>query len=113
PFVDQKYLDAPSLDEFMEKVKELDEQYKKQSEKLSSENKRLRYVARLENGKAKVGLVEVDNAHPFYDLEGSNNMVLIWTENYFEHPMQIKGYGAGADVTAGGVFADVIKVANV
>lgn len=113
PFVAQKYLDAPSLDDFMENVKELDAQYKAQSEKLSAENKRLRYVAHLENGKAKVGLVEVDNTHPFYDLEGSNNMVLIWTENYFEHPMQIKGYGAGADVTAGGVFADVIKVANV
>lgn len=113
PFVDQKYLDAPSLDDFMNQVKELDEQYKEQSEKLSAENKRLRYVARLEDGKAKVGLMEVDNTHPFYDLEGSNNMVLIWTANYFEHPMQIKGYGAGAEVTAGGVFADVIKVANV
>jgi bifunctional aspartokinase / homoserine dehydrogenase 1 len=73
----------------------------------------LRYVAHLENGKAKVGLVEVDKNHPFYDLEGSNNILLLWSENYFEHPMQIKGYGAGADVTAAGVFADIIKVANI
>jgi aspartokinase/homoserine dehydrogenase 1 len=77
------------------------------------EGKRLRYAASLEDGKAKVGMVEVDKTHPFYELEGSNNIILIWSENYNLHPMQIKGYGAGADVTASGVFADIIKVANV
>lgn len=113
PFVPQSYLDLPSLDEFMDKVGELNAEFETRSKKLEKEGKRLRYAARLQDGKAKVGLVEVESNHPFYDLEGSNNIVLIWSENYFEHPMQIKGYGAGADVTAAGVFADVIKVANV
>ncbi len=113
PFVPQSYIDLPSLEEFMVKVGELNMEFDLRTKKLAKEGKRLRYAARLKDGKAKVGLVEVENTHPFYDLEGSNNIVLIWSENYFEHPMQIKGYGAGADVTAAGVFADVIKVANV
>lgn len=113
PFVPQSYIDLPSLEEFMVKVGELNEEFDLRTKRLAKEGKRLRYAARLKDGKAKVGLVEVENSHPFYDLEGSNNIVLIWSENYFEHPMQIKGYGAGADVTAAGVFADVIKVANV
>ncbi len=114
PFVPQEYLDLNSLDEFMSKVTELDAVFEQRRLKALKEGKRLRYGARLtSDGKAKVGLMEVDNKHPFYDLEGSNNIVLIWSEHYFEHPMQIKGYGAGADVTASGVFADIIKVANV
>jgi bifunctional aspartokinase / homoserine dehydrogenase 1 len=113
PFVPAEYIDLPNLDLFMEKVVALNPEFEMRRKKLASEGKRLRYAARLNNGKAKVGLVEVDKNHPFYDLEGSNNIVLIWSENYFEHPMQIKGYGAGADVTAAGVFADIIKVANV
>jgi aspartokinase/homoserine dehydrogenase 1 len=115
PFVPQEYLDLPSLDEFMKKVKEqLDAPFEEKRKNALKEGKRLRYGAQLtSDGKAVVGLMEVDKSHPFYDLEGSNNIVLIWSEHYFEHPMQIKGYGAGADVTAAGVFADVIKVANV
>jgi aspartokinase/homoserine dehydrogenase 1 len=114
PFVPQEYLDLPSLEEFMRKVKELDAPFEERRQKALKEGKRLRYGARLTSeGKAVVGLMEVDRTHPFYDLEGSNNIVLIWSEHYFEHPMQIKGYGAGADVTAAGVFADIIKVANV
>jgi aspartokinase/homoserine dehydrogenase 1 len=114
PFVPQEYLDLPSLDEFMEKVTELNAPFEQKRQKALKEGKRLRYGAKLtSDGKAVVGLMEVDKSHPFYDLEGSNNIVLIWSEHYFEHPMQIKGYGAGADVTAAGVFADVIKVANV
>ena len=114
PFVPQDYLDLPSLEEFMAKIKELDPVFENRRQRAVSEGKRLRYAARMtSDGKAKVGLMEVDQHHPFYDLEGSNNIVLIWSEHYFEHPMQIKGYGAGADVTAAGVFADIIKVANV
>jgi bifunctional aspartokinase / homoserine dehydrogenase 1 len=113
PFVPKEYLNLPSLDLFMAKVGELNEQYETQRQTLEREGKRLRFAAQFENGKAKVGLVEVDKNHPFYDLEGSNNILLLWSENYFEHPMQIKGYGAGADVTAAGVFADIIKVANI
>ncbi|MBN2167560.1 MAG: bifunctional aspartate kinase/homoserine dehydrogenase I [Marinilabiliaceae bacterium] len=113
PFVPKDYLDLPSLDEFMAKVPGLDDEYELKRKTLAEQGKRLRYVARLFEGKAKVGLVEVDKSHPFYDLEGSNNIILINSENYSEYPMQIKGYGAGADVTATGVFADIIKVANI
>lgn len=60
-----------------------------------------------------VGLQEVDAHHPFYELEGSNNIIMISTERYHEYPMIIKGYGAGADVTAAGVFADIISIANI
>ena len=86
--------------------------YEVQRKQLAAAGKILRYAAKLENGKATVGFVEIDSTHPFYVLEGSNNMILITSEHYKEHPMQIKGYGAGADVTAAGVFADIIKVAN-
>lgn len=113
PFVPQEYICLPSLDEFMKRVGELNDIYEQRRKALENQGKRLRYAARLVDGKAKVGLIEVDKQHPFYDLEGSNNIVLIWSENYFAHPMQIKGYGAGADVTASGVFADIIKVANI
>ncbi|HHU57556.1 MAG TPA: bifunctional aspartate kinase/homoserine dehydrogenase I, partial [Bacteroidales bacterium] len=113
PFVPAAYLNTPDLAAFMAKVKELDAVFEAQRVKLEAEGKRLRYAARLSEGKARVGLVEVDRKHPFYDLEGSNNIILIWSENYNEHPMQVKGYGAGAEVTAAGVFADIIKVANV
>ncbi|ASB47993.1 bifunctional aspartate kinase/homoserine dehydrogenase I [Alkalitalea saponilacus] len=113
PFVPAEYLDLPSLDAFMDKVKDLNPVFENQRKNLAIEGKRLRYAARLSEGKAKVGLIEVDSKHPFYDLEGSNNIILVWSENYNEHPLQVKGYGAGADVTAAGVFADIIKVANV
>jgi bifunctional aspartokinase / homoserine dehydrogenase 1 len=79
----------------------------------SAENKKWRFVARFENGNAEVGLQEVSSNHPFYDLEGSNNLVMYTTERYHEFPMLIKGYGAGASVTAAGVFADLIKVSNI
>ena len=80
---------------------------------LEKESKRLRFVARLENGKMEVGLEEVDCNNPFYSLESSNNVILITTERYKEYPMEIKGYGAGAEVTAAGVFADIISIANI
>jgi aspartokinase/homoserine dehydrogenase 1 len=67
----------------------------------------------LEHGKASVGLQEVDSKHPAYDLEGSNNIILLTTERYNDYPMSIKGYGAGAGVTAAGVFADIMSIANV
>ena len=78
-----------------------------------SENKRYRFVATLDGGKVEVGLQEVDSKHPFYQLEGSNNVILITTDRYKEYPMVIKGYGAGAMVTAAGVFADIISIANI
>ena len=82
-------------------------------QQLEAEGKRFRFVAKMENGACEVGLQEVDTNHPFYELEGSNNIIMISTERYHEYPMIIKGYGAGADVTAAGVFADIISIANI
>ncbi|HMC01456.1 MAG TPA: bifunctional aspartate kinase/homoserine dehydrogenase I [Flavobacteriaceae bacterium] len=73
---------------------------------------RLKYVAELNNGKAQVGLKEIPEGHPFYNLEGKDNIVMFYTERYPEQPMIIKGAGAGADVTASGLFADIIRVGN-
>ena len=80
---------------------------------LESEGKRWRFVARYEDGQAEVALREISESHPFYRLEGSNNIVLLTTERYREYPMLIQGYGAGASVTAAGVFADIMSIANI
>ncbi len=111
-FVPDSYFEG-SMDEFWNTISELDAEFEKNRIRLESENKKWRFVARFENGKAEVGLQEVDSKHPFYDLEGSNNLVMYTTERYHEFPMLIKGYGAGASVTAAGVFADLIKVSNI
>ncbi len=102
-----------SLEEFWKGIPALDADFEESRKKLEAENKKWRFVARFEDGKAEAGLQEVDSTHPFYDLEGSNNLVMYTTERYHEFPMLIKGYGAGASVTAAGVFADLIKVSNI
>jgi bifunctional aspartokinase / homoserine dehydrogenase 1 len=102
-----------SLDDFWRNVPKLDEDFEVKRQRLQAENKKWRFVATYENGKAHIGLQEVNARHPFYDLEGSNNLVMYTTERYHEFPMLIKGYGAGASVTAAGVFADLIKVSNI
>jgi bifunctional aspartokinase / homoserine dehydrogenase 1 len=102
-----------SLDEFWKNVHKLDVDFELKRQRLETENKKWRFVATYENGAAQIGLQEVDTRHPFYDLEGSNNLVMYTTERYHEFPMLIKGYGAGASVTAAGVFADLIKVSNI
>mgnify|MGYP004448581335 FL=1 len=112
PFVPQQYLDTPDVDTFMSKVAELDAEFEKRRKTLADKGLMMRYVATLENCKAKIGFKEVGEDDPLYHLDSSNNIVLIWSDNYNAHPMEIKGYGAGADVTAAGVFADIIKVAN-
>lgn len=111
-FIPQKYFDG-SLDEFWDTIDQMDESFEERRKKLEAEHKHLRFVAKYENGKCEVGLQEVGQNHPFYDLEGSNNIIQITTERYNEYPMIIKGYGAGASVTAAGVFADIISIANV
>ena len=100
-------------DDFMDNVKSLDDDFESKRSGYEHQGKCLRFVARLENGKASVGLEAVGQDSPFYSLESSNNVILITTERYKEYPMEIKGYGAGAEVTAAGVFADIISIANI
>lgn len=102
-----------TLDDFWKQIPTLDDGFEARRKVLENENKHWRFVARLDNGKASVGLQEVDATHPFYGLEGSNNIILLTTERYKEYPMMIQGYGAGASVTAAGVFADIMSIANV
>jgi aspartokinase/homoserine dehydrogenase 1 len=102
-----------SLDDFWKTIPDLDADFEQRRKTLSAQGKRWRFVATMENGKCEVGLHEVDSLHPFYDLQGSNNIILITTERYNEYPMMIKGYGAGAGVTAAGVFSDIMSIANI
>ena len=111
-FVPDSYFEG-SLDDFWTNLPELDADFEARRQKLEAANKRWRFVAKLENGKGSVSLQEVDASHPFYGLEGSNNIVLLTTERYNAYPMMIQGYGAGAEVTAAGVFADIMSIANV
>lgn len=102
-----------TIEQFWKKLPSLDAGFEERRQVLEKEGKRWRFVARLENGRAEVRLEEVDHNHPFYELEGSNNIILITTERYNEYPMLIQGYGAGAGVTAAGVFADIMSIANI
>ena len=111
-FVPDDYFEG-SVEEFWKRLPALDADFEARRKKLEEEGKHWRFVASLENGKAKVSLCEVDSTHPFYHLEGSNNIIMLTTDRYHEYPMQIQGYGAGASVTAAGVFADVMSIANI
>ena len=88
-------------------------EFEEKRKQLAAENKKYRFVATMKEGVCEVGLQAVGASHPFYDLEGSNNIVTIQTERYFNDPMIIKGYGAGASVTAAGVFGDIMSIANI
>ncbi len=102
-----------SLDDFWEKVAKFDAEFEEKRKELVEKGLKWRFIARLDSGVGEVGLETVDILHPAYPLEGSNNILLLTTERYKDAPMVIRGYGAGAEVTAAGVFADVIRVANV
>jgi aspartokinase/homoserine dehydrogenase 1 len=106
-----------SPDNFWSELKKLDDEFELKRKSLAEQGKKIRFVATLHNTgesvETSVGLQEVDTRHPFFELEGSNNIILITTNRYKEYPMMIKGYGAGADVTAAGVFADIISVVNI
>ncbi len=102
-----------SYDDFLAALPQLDVEFEALRSQAQAKGARLRFVASLEGGRPTVGLLEVDATHPFYELEGSNNSVLLTTERYHDLPMVIKGYGAGAAVTAAGVFADIISIANI
>ncbi len=101
------------IDSFFESVRGMDADFEKWRAEAEAQGRHFRFVATLDNGSVSVGLKMVDASHPFYHLEGSNNVILITTERYKEYPMAIKGYGAGAEVTAAGVFSDIISIANI
>lgn len=111
-FVPEKYFEG-TVDDFLKNISDLDAEFEQKRIDAALHDEHFRFVARLENGKVEVGLQTVNSTHPFYSLEGSNNVILLTTDRYNEYPMVIKGYGAGADVTAAGVFADIISIANI
>lgn len=108
--IPQSFFDG-TLDEFWRNLPALDSEWERRREVLESEGKVWRFVATYESGRANISLREIEEGHPFYQLEGSNNIVLLTTERYNEYPMLIQGYGAGASVTAAGVFADIMSLA--
>lgn len=111
-FVPEEYFQG-SLEDFWKNLPALDADFEARRKELEAEGKRWRFVATMDGGKVNVALKAVDRNHPFYNLEGSNNIVLLTTERYKEYPMQIQGYGAGASVTAAGVFANIMSIANI
>ncbi|MBN2213022.1 MAG: bifunctional aspartate kinase/homoserine dehydrogenase I [Bacteroidales bacterium] len=100
------------IDDFWLNIRKHDGEFENRRKETESRHRKLRYVALLDKGKASIGLQEVDSDHPAYNLDDSNNIIVIRTERYREQPMVIRGYGAGSEVTAAGVFAEIIRVAN-
>ena len=111
-FIPQELFDG-TLENFWAQLPQLDAQFEEERKKLVAEKMHWRFIAKYENGKGSVALCKVNERHPFYHLEGSNNIILLTTERYKEYPMLIQGYGAGASVTAAGVFADIMRIANI
>ena len=102
-----------SAEQFWSDLPTLDSHFEQRRQLLEKNHRRWRFVATMNRGKTSVALQEVDASHPFYNLEGSNNIILLTTERYKQYPMQIQGYGAGASVTAAGVFANIMSIANI
>ena len=111
-FIPADYFDG-SLDSFWQRLPQLDADFEERRRQLEAQGQRWRFVAQMDEGRARVSLEAVDRNHPFYNLEGSNNIILLTTERYHDYPMQIQGYGAGAAVTAAGVFANIMSIANI
>lgn len=112
PLLPEQCLQADSLDSFFASLEELNDVFEVKKEHARSSGKKLCYIATLEDGKASVCLSEVDQYHPFYSLSGSDNIISYTTARYKERPLVVKGPGAGAEVTAAGVFADIISISN-
>jgi aspartokinase/homoserine dehydrogenase 1 len=110
PFLPQEVLDTTTNEDFFNGLKKYESHFQSILENASNKNCRLKYVAQLEGGKASVGLQEIDPTHDFYNLEGSDNIILFYTNRYKNQPLIVKGAGAGAEVTAGGIFGDIIRI---
>ena len=111
-FIPDNYFED-SLENFWSRLPELDADFEERRKELEAKGMRWRFVAMMDHGKAEVSLRCVPQGHPFYNLQGSNNIVMLTTERYKEFPMLIQGYGAGASVTAAGVFANIMSIANI
>lgn len=111
-FIPDEFFEG-SIEEFWKNLPKLDADFEARRKQLDAEGKRWRFVATFDHGNLSVALKEVDRTHPFYNLQGSNNIVALTTERYREYPMLIQGYGAGASVTAAGVFANIMSIANI
>ena len=111
-FLTENNLKSDSIDHFLETLKEDAPHFEKLVADAAAKGNRLKYVAQLDNGKASVGLQDVPPGHPFYNLEGKDNIVLFFTDRYPEQPLLIKGAGAGGDVTASGLFSDIIRTST-
>lgn len=112
-FLPEGALEAPSVEAFYEVLAGAGDHFNALYQRAASRSARLKYVAEFDQGKARVGLEEIPQGHDFYRLEGSDNIVLFYTDRYPDQPLVIKGAGAGADVTASGLFADIIRVGNI
>lgn len=110
-FIPESYFQG-TVEDFWKTLPELDADFETRRKELEAQGLRWRFVAKLVEGKTTVSLETVDASHPFYQLEGSNNIILITTERYHDYPMMIRGYGAGASVTAAGVFANIMQVSH-
>ena len=111
-FLSESGIKSESVDDFYKTLIADESHYQRLYASAKAKNCQLKYVAKLDNGKANVSLQEIPEGHPFYNLEGSDNIVMFYTQRYVNQPMIIKGAGAGADVTASGLFADIIRIGN-
>ncbi len=111
-FLPQSSMDASSVNDFLTSLKSEEGHFNQLQKNAATNNCRLKYVAEFHEGNATVGLKEIPSDHPFYNLDGKDNIVLFFTDRYKEQPLIIKGAGAGADVTASGLFADIIRIGN-
>jgi len=111
-FLSELNLKADTVANFYETLSQDAEHFNALLASADKNDCQLKYVAEFKDGKANVSLQEIQEGHPFYNLEGKDNIVMFYTKRYPEQPMIVKGAGAGADVTASGLFADIIKVAN-
>ena len=111
-FLTTSNLKSTSVDDFYKTLISDEAHFQNLYASAKANNCQLKYVAEFNNGKAKVGLKEIPQGHPFYNLKGKDNIVMFYTQRYPEQPMIIKGAGAGADVTASGLFADIIRIGN-
>ena len=111
-FLPDESINTESKEEFLESIKNNNDHFNKMLDKALKNKSRLKYVASLIDGKASVSLKEINENHPFYNLQGSDNITVFHTDRYKESPLVVKGAGAGGEFTASGVFADIIKASK-